>query len=225
VEYYSSMLIVIPAIIFAIFAQSAVSTTFSKYSQVRSETGYTGKQLARTLLDSHGLSAIAIEPVPGVLSDHFDPRQRVVRLSESTFQNGSVAALGVVAHEVGHVIQMQERYRPMVLRNAVVPIAQFGSSFSWLIFFFRTFLIDPGARSSGDRFVPRGRRLFAGDASGRVQREQASFNATSNASVDVPRRTVDGQKGAPRRGDDLFGFHVNGRTQPRKNANDFKKVR
>ena len=142
-EYYSSMLIVIPAIIFAIFAQSAVSTTFSKYSQVRSETGYTGKQLARTLLDSHGLSAIAIEPVPGVLSDHFDPRQRVVRLSESTFQNGSVAALGVVAHEVGHVIQMQERYRPMVLRNAVVPIAQFGSSFSWLIFFFGLFLSIP----------------------------------------------------------------------------------
>ena len=143
VDYYSSMLIVIPAIIFATLAQSAVSATFSKYSQVRSGTGYTGKQLARMLLDSHGLSAITIEPVQGVLSDHFDPKQRVVRLSESTFQNSSVASLGVVAHEVGHVMQMQEKYAPMLLRNAVVPVAQFGSSFSWLIFFGGLFLSIP----------------------------------------------------------------------------------
>jgi hypothetical protein len=142
-SYYGSLIILLPGIVFAIWAQYFVKSTYEKYSSVQSKSGMTGKMLARTLLDNAGLFDVTIENIPGNLTDHFDPRKNVVRLSASTFSNSSVAALGVVAHEIGHVIQKKENYLPFSLRSAFVPVAQFGSSFSWIVFFFGLFMANP----------------------------------------------------------------------------------
>jgi Zn-dependent membrane protease YugP len=111
-----------------------VKSTFQGYSKIVSKTGITGSELARRLLDVNGLSNIRVIRVAGNLSDHYDPRKGLVALSDSTYDSRSVAALGVVAHEIGHAIQHKEGYVPLTIRNAFVPVAQFGSSFSWLIF-------------------------------------------------------------------------------------------
>lgn len=120
-------IIIIPAIIFAIFAQYKVSSTFKKYKTTYSRSGLTGEMVARQILDENGLTNVKIERTPGELSDHFDPRTNVVRLSDSTYNSKSVAAIGVAAHEVGHAIQHAEGYAPIKIRNAVLPITNIGS--------------------------------------------------------------------------------------------------
>jgi Zn-dependent membrane protease YugP len=126
-----TMIFLIPAILLMIWAQTAVNGAFSKYSKVRSTTNFTGATLAKFLMDSAGIYDIGIEKIPGNLSDHFDPRSKVVRLS--TYDSNSVAALGVAAHEIGHVIQHHEHYFPLVIRNAIVPVANIGSNLGWLL--------------------------------------------------------------------------------------------
>lgn len=138
-----TFILLIPAIILAAYAQFLVSSRFSQYSRVRSSFGYTGSQLARQLLDNAGLYDIKIERVKGNLTDHYDPRKRVVRLSQATHDSTSIAALGVVAHEIGHAIQDKEKYVPLVVRNSVVPVAQFGTSFSWILFIIGLLMVSP----------------------------------------------------------------------------------
>lgn len=129
----SSFIILIPALIIAAWAQFKVSSTFEKYSKHRSSGGYTGSQVARILLDSHGLYDVPVELTPGRLSDHYDPSRRVMRLSEDVYYGNSVASIGVAAHETGHAIQHKERYAPLVIRNSIVPVANFGSNASWVL--------------------------------------------------------------------------------------------
>jgi len=93
-----------------------------------------GAQLARFILDSAGLYDVKIETIPGSLTDHYDPRTKVVRLSQSTYSSESIAALGVVAHEIGHAIQHANNYAPLVIRNAIAPVAQFSSNLAWIFF-------------------------------------------------------------------------------------------
>lgn len=131
----SSILYLIPALIISIWAQSKVSSTFNKYSKVRSISGYTGAQVARMLLDGAGLYDVPIEMIPGRLSDHYDPLNRVLRLSQDVYSSQSVASIGVAAHEVGHAIQHKESYKPLIVRNSIVPIVNIGSGFSWILFF------------------------------------------------------------------------------------------
>ena len=138
-----TFILLIPAIILAAYAQFLVSSRFSQYSRVMSSFGYTGSQLARQLLDNAGLYDIKIERVKGNLTDHYDPRKRVVRLSQATHDSTSIAALGVVAHEIGHAIQDKEKYVPLVVRNSVVPVAQFGTSFSWILFIIGLLMVSP----------------------------------------------------------------------------------
>jgi Zn-dependent membrane protease YugP len=138
-----TFIVLIPAIILAAYAQFLVSSRFSQYSKVRSTFGYTGSQLARRLLDNAGLFDIHIERVKGNLTDHYDSRKRVVRLSQATHDSSSIAALGVVAHEIGHAIQDKEKYAPLVVRNAVVPVAQLGSSLSWILFVIGLLMVSP----------------------------------------------------------------------------------
>ncbi|WP_200806057.1 zinc metallopeptidase [Provencibacterium massiliense] len=124
------IILVIPAVIIAAIAQANVSGTFSKYSKVRTARGYTGAEAARAILDANGLYNVRVERVAGNLSDHFDPRQNVIRLSQGVYDNATVAAVGVAAHESGHAVQYATGYAPIKLRNAIVPITQFGSSLS-----------------------------------------------------------------------------------------------
>lgn len=138
-----TFILLIPAILLAAWAQIQVSSTFSKYSRYRSSLGMVGSQVARMLLDSVGLYDVKIEMISGTLTDHYDPRSKVIRLSKATYSSGSVAAIGVIAHEIGHAVQHQKQYVPLILRNAIVPIASIGSSLSWIIFIIGLLFFSP----------------------------------------------------------------------------------
>ena len=125
-----TIIILIPALIFSLIAQLMVKGAFSKSSGVRNSRGYTGADAARAILDRNGLSYIRIEHINGELTDHYDPGANVIRLSDSVYNNDSVAAVGVAAHEAGHAVQYAEGYGPIKVRSAIIPITQFGSNLS-----------------------------------------------------------------------------------------------
>lgn len=125
--YYGSMIILIPGIIFSIYAQIRVNTTFKRYSRVQASSNVTAAQLGRTLLDRNGLNYVSVQQVPGSLTDNYNPQTEILSLSESTYGSNSVAALAVAAHEVGHALQKRDGYKPMKLRSILVPITNFGS--------------------------------------------------------------------------------------------------
>lgn len=132
--YYSYLIYMLPAFLLAMFAQMNVTSTFNRYSNVFSQRGLTGAQVARRILDQNGLYGVRIEQIEGKLSDHYDPRAKVVRLSMGVYNSTSVASIGVAAHETGHAVQHSVGYMPLKLRNAIIPITQFGSSISiWLV--------------------------------------------------------------------------------------------
>lgn len=115
-------------------ASARVNGVYSRYQKVRSRSGLTGAEAARLILDSQGLRNVAIEKVSGHLTDHYDPRTKTLRLSESTYGYASVGAICVAAHESGHAVQDKVHYGPLVLRSTLVPAANFGSSLSWWVF-------------------------------------------------------------------------------------------
>lgn len=125
-----TIIILIPALIFSLIAQLMVKGAFSKYSGVRNSRGYTGADAARAILDRNGLSYIRIEHINGELTDHYDPGANVIRLSDSVYNNDSVSAVGVAAHEAGHAVQYAEGYGPIKVRSAIIPITQLGSNLS-----------------------------------------------------------------------------------------------
>lgn len=120
-------LMVLAGAILSMVASAKVNSTFQRYAKVRSMSGMTGAQVARKILDRNGLTNIPVEHVSGNLSDHYDPSAKVLRLSDSTYNSVSVAAIGVAAHECGHAIQHKEGYGPLKLRTAIVPAANIGS--------------------------------------------------------------------------------------------------
>ena len=128
------LMFAIPGLLVALWAQAMVRSAFARYSKVISQAGYTGAEAARAVLDAIGLSDIGIETVPGTLTDHFDPRARVLRLSGAVHGSRSLTALGVAAHEAGHAIQHSVGYVPMTLRSAVLPVASLGSH-AWMYIF------------------------------------------------------------------------------------------
>ena len=130
-----TFVILIPALLFSLWAQFKVKGSFSKYSQVRAAAGYTAEQVSRRLLDQNGLSSVRIEHVPGELTDHYDPRAKVLRLSDSVNSSRSIAAIGVAAHEVGHAVQDKENYGFLKFRNAIAPAVQICSTASMPLFF------------------------------------------------------------------------------------------
>lgn len=129
-----TMLLLLPAIIIAFWAQSKVSSTYKKYRTVRTMNGYTGENVARMILDSAGLYDVPVVETRGELTDHYDPRSRVVRLSTDIFHGSSIAAAGIAAHEVGHAIQHQEQYKPLVLRTSMAVAVNISSQASIFIF-------------------------------------------------------------------------------------------
>lgn len=132
--------LLIPAIILALFAQTRVQTTFSKYSRVPARSGMTGAEVARELLHSRQIYDVSIERTNGRLSDHYDPRTRTLRLSPEVYGSSSLAALGIAAHEVGHAFQHASEYFPIKLRNAIVPVANIGSNLAFPLLLLGIFL-------------------------------------------------------------------------------------
>lgn len=123
--------LVLIGVVICLAASSKMKSTFNRYSRVRSHTGMTGRDAAEQILHRSGIYDVRIERVAGDLTDHYDPRSKVLRLSDATYGQASVAALGVAAHECGHAIQHQQGYLPLSIRGALVPVVNFGSTIAW----------------------------------------------------------------------------------------------
>lgn len=129
------MIFLIPAIILAMYAQMKVRSTFNKYLNIQNARGYTGGQVARMILDRNGMHHVPVEHTGGYLSDHYDPKRKVLRLSSNVYNESSIASISVAAHEAGHAIQDHVGYIPLTLRSIIAPIASFGSQAVWLLVF------------------------------------------------------------------------------------------
>ena len=138
-------ILVIIGIIITMWAQGKMKTTFAKYSRVRSMSGMTGQEVARRILMANGIFDVTVEPVAGQLTDHYDPRSKVVKLSEVIYNSTSVAAVGVAAHECGHAIQDNQEYMPLKLRSAIVPVANLGSTLSWPMILIGVLMANAGS--------------------------------------------------------------------------------
>ena len=142
---WTYILVLIGAVI-SMIASAKVKSTYAKYGRVRSHGGLTAQEAARRILDNAGLRHVRIERIAGDLTDHYSPKELVLRLSDTTINSTSIAAIGVAAHECGHAIQHQEQYAPLNIRNAIVPVVNIGSKLSWpmillgLLFGFTGFL-------------------------------------------------------------------------------------
>ena len=148
--YDPTWILLLPAIILSIWASARVNSTFRKYSQVYNRFGLTGADAARRILDMNGLYNVRIERVSGDLTDHYDPRTNVVRLSDATYSSQSVGAIGVAAHEVGHAVQHATGYAPIKIRNSIVPVVNVCSMLSMpiillgVIFSYNQTMVDIG---------------------------------------------------------------------------------
>lgn len=171
----STMVLLIPALILALYAQAKVRGAYARYSRVRSQSGLTGAQVARRLLDANGLSNVDIEMIGGTLSDHYDPRTQVLRLSEDVYRSDSIAAVGVAAHETGHALQHRSGYVPLSLRNRVVPVASFGSTLAWPLFFIGLFF------TRGSFLMDLGIALFSAAVLFHIVTLPVEFNASRRA--------------------------------------------
>ncbi len=129
--YDPTYILVIIGAVICILASSRVNRVFNKYAQVRSHSGMTGREAAEKILRANGINDVTVQHVSGNLTDHYDPRNKVLRLSDATYQSASVAAIGVAAHECGHAVQHNVGYAPLKIRGALVPVANFGSMAAW----------------------------------------------------------------------------------------------
>jgi uncharacterized protein len=170
-------LFALPALLLGMYAQFKVQGAFKKYAQVRSQSGLTGAQLARRILDASGLGDVPVEEVGGSLSDHYDPSKRVLRLSQSVYGSNSIAAAGVAAHEAGHAMQHKDGYALLNLRTAMVPTVQIGS---WVgpIIFIIGFLV---AGTIGTQLAWIGVALFGASALFALVTLPVELNATARA--------------------------------------------
>ena len=124
-------MLVILGVIICMMASAKMNSTFNKYSRVRNHSGMTGREAAEEILRRAGIYDVRVEHISGNLTDHYDPRSKVLRLSDATYNSTSVAAMGVAAHECGHAVQHETGYVPLKIRGALVPIANFGSTIAW----------------------------------------------------------------------------------------------
>ena len=150
-----TMIVLLPAILLAVWAQNKVKSTFEQYSQVRSRRGITGREAARAILTSYGLGSMPIKPIAGQLTDHYDPQSRSLSLSEPVYDSTSIAAIGVAAHEVGHAVQHATGYKPLALRNSIVPVVNLTNMASWPLFLM-------GLIAGNSRLMNIGILLFVG---------------------------------------------------------------
>lgn len=172
-----TMFILLPAIIFTAYAQFKVSSTTNKYLRVNTHRGYTGEQAARRILDVNGLHDVSIEMVRGHLSDHYDPRKKVVRLSQDVYYGTSITSVSVASHECGHAIQHAKGYVPLNLRSSLVPVVNFASNISWFLIALGFFMRGP--------FLEIGILLFSASVLFQIITLPVEFNASNRAIVQM----------------------------------------
>lgn len=163
-----------PAILLALWAQSRVKGAYNTWSRVPASSGVTGAELARALLRDAGVDDVRVEPIAGHLTDHYDPRAKAVRLSQPVYNGRSLAALGIAAHEVGHVLQHDQGYVWLGLRQAIIPITQLGSNLAMPLVFLGLLMSFPG-------LVDLGILLFLFAVLFQVVTLPVEFNASSRA--------------------------------------------
>ncbi|MBQ3140418.1 MAG: zinc metallopeptidase [Clostridia bacterium] len=127
--YY--LILILPAVLITLWAQVKVKSTFNKYSKVASARGLTAQQAVQRVLSANGVNGVTIQRVSGDLTDHYDPKSNVIRLSDTVYSSTSIAAIGVAAHEAGHAVQHAVGYGPIKLRNAIIPVCNIGSQLAW----------------------------------------------------------------------------------------------
>ena len=169
-----TILIVLPALIFSIWAQAKVSSTYKKHSAYPTRRGMSGADAARQILDRNGLQHVRIEHIRGELTDHFDPRENVIRLSDAVHDSQSAAAIGVAAHEAGHAVQYATGYAPIKFRAAIIPVTRFGSMAAIPLFFI-------GLLFYSDYLMLMGIILYATVATFQLATLPVEFNASSRA--------------------------------------------
>ncbi|MCW2923123.1 MAG: putative Zn-dependent protease [Thermoleophilia bacterium] len=192
------LVLTIPFVILGMVAQRRVTSTFQEWSQVRGQSGRTGAEVARAILDRNGLQDVEVLHTPGSLSDHYDPRTRTVNLSDNVFPSNSVAAVAVAAHEVGHAIQHQKAYAPLAIRSAFFPVASFGSSAFMPLFFVGIILASAGA-ALGPTVMLVAIALFALGVLFQLVTLPVEFDASRRAKVQLQELTLapaGGQEGA-----------------------------
>jgi Zn-dependent membrane protease YugP len=182
--WYWSLILLLPALALGIYAQARVSSSFNRYSQIRSARGLTGAQGARQLLDSAGLSDVDIQVAGNRLSDHYDPRSRTLTLSPDVGNSDSLAALGVAAHEAGHALQHAAGYVPFRLRSTLVPVANIGTNFGFILFFAGLVFFRSGL------LMNIGIVLYAGAVLFTVVTLPVELNASKRAMTELSNRNI-----------------------------------
>ena len=177
------LIFIAPALLLAMLAQWMVKSAYSRMSQVRASMS--GREAARRILDAHGLYDVAIEQIPGQLSDHYDPRAKVLRLSDGVFQGYSMAAVGIAAHEAGHALQDAKRYAPLVVRNLAVPAANFGSSIGSTLLMVGLGMVVSGLGMIGQVFFLLGIVGFGALVLFQLVNLPVEFDASSRAKTEL----------------------------------------
>lgn len=176
------LVIVLPAVIFAFYAQAMVSATVARASRIRAGSGLTGREVAERILRANGLGEVQVERLGGHgggLGDHYDPRSRVIRLSPDVFDRPSVAAVGVAAHEAGHAVQHATGYSFLAFRNGLFPVVQFGTQLAWPLFLFG--LVFSSSSRLGLGLMDLGILLFAGAVVFQIVTLPVEYNASARA--------------------------------------------
>lgn len=173
--YDPTMMILIPAILFTMYAQFKVSSTTNRFFRIKSRSGYNGQQTAERILAANGIRDVRIVPIRGTLTDHYDPRRKVLRLSEEVYYGTSITSVAVAAHECGHALQHAYGYKPLEIRGAIVPVVNFASSLSWILIFVGLFF------SGNNTMLQIGILMFSATVIFQLVTLPVEFNASKRA--------------------------------------------
>lgn len=176
-----TIIILIPAIIFTFYAQSKVNNAYNKYAKVRNRKSMTGAEAARRILDSNGLRDVPIEITQGKLSDHYDPRKRIMRLSPQVYNEPSIASVSIAAHEAGHAIQHASHYKPLKVRNLLAPVVSVVSNLAWPILIVGLLIIGAGNHYEGNMIFNIGIICFASAVLFQAITLPVEYNASNRA--------------------------------------------
>ena len=173
-----TMIIILPALVLAFYAQYKVRSTFARYNEIRSSRGITGREAAEYILRRNGILDVTVEEIDGMLNDHSEPRTTKVRLSSNNYRRDSLSAVAVAAHEVGHAIQHATGYVPLQLRHSILPVTNLGSTLAFPLFLIGLFLNTPFLMDLGILF-------FGGVVVFHLVTLPVEFNASSRALVQL----------------------------------------